>query len=355
MGPAGSINSSVTEMSNWVITWINGGNYKGKEIIPSSHVREAMSSQVISAPGLPEKETPDIHFANYGFGWALTSYRGHYRVDHGGNIDGFSASTAFYPTDSFGIIVLSNQDRSVIPTVVRNLIADRILNLPFIDWSANRKKTFERNKAAQAEQRKTAYSNRKTGTRPSHPINDYTGLFEHPGYGRAEVQLLRDSLFVRVPDKTLWLRHYHYDVFEAFEKDPVEGIDTLAGSPMKFQFNTDINGDISSLFAGLEASLKPIEFVRKPKEVLMSAENLQKYVGDYDLNGTPIKVYTKGNVLYVFIPGQPDYELAAAGNDKFHIKSLNGYSLQFAPDEKKGIKEVSFLQPNGIFKATKKL
>lgn len=67
MGPAGSINSSVNEMSNWVITWINGGNYKGKEIIPSFHVREAMSSQVISAPGLPEKETPDIHFANYGF------------------------------------------------------------------------------------------------------------------------------------------------------------------------------------------------------------------------------------------------------------------------------------------------
>jgi len=31
MRPAGSINSSVREMSNWLITWINGGKYKGKK------------------------------------------------------------------------------------------------------------------------------------------------------------------------------------------------------------------------------------------------------------------------------------------------------------------------------------
>ncbi len=30
MGPAGSINSSVNDMSNWVITWINGGKFKGR-------------------------------------------------------------------------------------------------------------------------------------------------------------------------------------------------------------------------------------------------------------------------------------------------------------------------------------
>jgi CubicO group peptidase (beta-lactamase class C family) len=38
MGPAGSINSSVNEMANWVITWINGGKFKGKEILPASYV-----------------------------------------------------------------------------------------------------------------------------------------------------------------------------------------------------------------------------------------------------------------------------------------------------------------------------
>ncbi|HEY0433217.1 MAG TPA: serine hydrolase domain-containing protein, partial [Chitinophagaceae bacterium] len=36
MGPAGSINSSVMEMGKWVRTWINGGKFDGKDVIPGS-------------------------------------------------------------------------------------------------------------------------------------------------------------------------------------------------------------------------------------------------------------------------------------------------------------------------------
>ncbi len=47
MGPAGSINSSVSDMSAWLITWIHGGKFNGKEIIPAGFAKEAMSSQMI--------------------------------------------------------------------------------------------------------------------------------------------------------------------------------------------------------------------------------------------------------------------------------------------------------------------
>ncbi|NJO25718.1 MAG: hypothetical protein HC867_08090, partial [Bacteroidia bacterium] len=50
----------------------------------------------VARAGLPDKEIPDAHFGTYGFGWFLSSYRSHYRVEHGGNIDGFSASTSFF-------------------------------------------------------------------------------------------------------------------------------------------------------------------------------------------------------------------------------------------------------------------
>ena len=127
MGPAGSINSSVTEMSSWLMTWINGGKYNGKEIIPASYFAQAISTQAIIGAGLPTKERPDVHFSTYGLGWFLASYRGHYRVEHGGNIDGFSASTSFFPTDSIGIVVLTNQNGSRIPAIVRNILSDRML------------------------------------------------------------------------------------------------------------------------------------------------------------------------------------------------------------------------------------
>ena len=129
MGPAGSINSTVMDMSQWLKVWINGGKLDTVEIIPASYITEAISSQMIMAPGTPTTEKPDIQFSNYGFAWMMASYKGHYRVEHGGNIDGFSASTSFFPSDSIGIVVLVNQNGSSVTSAVRNTITDRVLGL----------------------------------------------------------------------------------------------------------------------------------------------------------------------------------------------------------------------------------
>ncbi|MBA2329669.1 MAG: serine hydrolase [Flavisolibacter sp.] len=352
MGPAGSINSSVMEMSNWVRTWINGGKFNDKEILHSSYIRDAISSQMIISPSLPDKEIPDVFFGNYGFGWFLTSYKGHYMAQHGGNIDGFSANTAFFPTDSIGIIVLSNQNGSVLPGIIRNMIADKVLGLNYTDWSGLRKKAADKAKEAEAEIKKT--SSQKQGTKPTHALKDYTGLYSHPGYGAIEVYLNGDSLMASVPNKNLWLKHYHYNIFSPYEKDPEEGIDTSAASQLKFNFLMNLQGEINTISTDLEPSLKSLEFVKRPKEVAMTEASLQDYVGDFELMGTIIKVYSKGNTLYVHVPGQPDYELAAEGNDKFNLKILNGYSLQFIRDDAKNVISASFIQPNGTFTATKK-
>src|SRR3712207_8689625 len=50
---------SVVEMANWVITWINGGKFNGKEVLPSVFVKDAMSSQAIISSGFPSKEKPE--------------------------------------------------------------------------------------------------------------------------------------------------------------------------------------------------------------------------------------------------------------------------------------------------------
>ena len=231
MSPAGSINSSVNEMANWVMAWINGGKYKGKEILPAPYVQDAISSQMVISGGVPDKENPDIHFSNYGLGWFLASYRGHYRVEHGGNIDGFSASTCFFPSDSIGIIVLTNQNGSVVPSIARNLVADRMLKLKYINWSGDRKKAIDKAKAQQKEAEKAVVSNRITGTKPSHPLTEYEGIFNHPGYGDVELLIKNDSLFGFTVKDTFWASHYHYDVFELKTIDKKTGIDTSAGGP----------------------------------------------------------------------------------------------------------------------------
>lgn len=356
MGPAGSINSSVNEMAKWVMMWINGGKSDGKEIFPASYLKEAMSSQMITGAGLPDKEKPDIHFANYGFGWFLASYRGHYRVEHGGNIDGFSASTCFFPADSMGIIVLTNQNGSAIPSIVRNTIADRMLKEKPIDWLADRNTADAKAKAAAKEAEGKAESNKKKGTNPSHALKDYEGLFSHPGYGTMEIMMEKDSLFMYTRNGKAWLRHYHYDIFEILGIDKTDGIDTAQKGAPKIQFGMNEAGEISTTTIDLQPGLTAIEFTRKPKAKEMTREELKKYEGTFEFApGREAKFYLKGEkTLYAFIEGQPEYELVPTDKNKFALKVLSGYNVQFEENEKGEIISASFVQPNGTFKATKK-
>jgi len=356
MGPAGSINSSVNEMSNWVITWINGGKFNGKEVLPASYIREAMSSQMVMSAGIPDPEIPDAHLANYGFGWMISSYRGHYRVEHGGNIDGFSASTSFYPNDSIGIVVLVNQNGSAVPGLVRNSIADRLLNEKPVDWNGRTNQAQAKAKKAAKEAETSSTSNRKTGTQPSHHKSEYAGLFNHPGYGSFEILLRNDSLFLSSPNDLTWLRHYHYDVFEVLPIDKKTGIDTTQKETLKISFQSNTAGDLNSVLIPLQPGLKDIEFTRKSKPKEMSKEEIGRYAGEFEFApGQGVKFYLKGDkTLFAFIEGQPEYELVPVGKNKFDLKVLTGYSVLFEENEKGEMVSVSFIQPNGTFKAKKK-
>lgn len=352
MGPAGSINSSATDMAAWLMTWINGGKYGGKEVLPAGYVTDAISPQAIERAGLPTKEKPDIHFSTYGLGWGMASYRGHYRVEHGGNIDGFSASAAFYPTDSIGIVVLSNQNGSTIPSIVRNMITDRLFNLKPYDWSGDLKKASDKAKAQQKEAAKTKQATVRN-SKPTHPLTAYEGKYHHPGYGSVEIFAKDDSLLGRFGQQQVWLQHNNYNVFNAYLYRPEEGIDTTSNS-LLFQFVLGLGGEVETLNMPLEPGLQqPLPFKKQPKEVAMAASDLKKYEGTYTLAGMEAKVYTKGDKLYLFVPGQPEYELAASGNHKFVLKGLQGFSVQFAVEGDKA-KEVTFMQPNGNFKAARK-
>ena len=355
MGPAGSINSSVNELSNWLITWINKGKYNGQEILPEAYVSEAMSSHMVAAAGLPDEELPEMHLANYGYGWFISSYNGHYRVEHGGNIDGFSASVAFYPSDSLGIVVLANQNASVVPGLVRNTIADRMLEVERTDWS---KRYLERKLKAKAEEEEgkpETTSSEVANTRPSHSLIEYAGKYSNPGYGTFNIALREDSLFADFPIKTFYLRHVHYDIFEPFEVTKT-GIDTTDTGPLRFNFSTSNGGDVSSVAIKLEQALDdPIEFKHEPVTIDVDKSTLERYVGEYEFAGTEIKVYLKNEkTLYLFVAGQPEYQLLPTGKHKFSFKALEGFKVEFLESDDESINEVMLIQPNGTFKATRK-
>ncbi len=141
-------------------------------------------------------------------------------------------------------------------------------------------------------------------------------------------------------------------MFELYEVEKT-GIDDSEASSLRFNFSTNNSGDISALAVKFESTLEPLEFKRKAISILVDESVLESYVGDYDLSGTIVNVYIKNKKLYVFLAGQPEYELLALAKDKFSIKILDGYKVQFNISDNK-VSELLFIQPNGTFKARRK-
>lgn len=354
MGPAGSINSCAKDMANWLITWINNGKYNDKEIIPSGFRTQAMTAQISPGGGLGSVENPDVHMNGYGLAWGMSSYRGHYRVEHGGGIDGFITSTGFFPSDSLGIFVVTNQGTPT--TSIRNFIADRMLKLSYRPWGKSAlADKLKADSTAKASPNNDSL-NRKPGTKPSHNLTDYVGEYENKGYSIFKVFIERDTLWGDYNEggerSKSYFEHYHYDVFRVRQTDEREE----NKSAPKVKFNMDKKGEIVSVEMQMEPAVKDIVFEKKQKEMDVSKTDLKKYVGDYEFApGAGAKFYIKGeNKLYAFIEGQPEYELVASEKNKFFLKILPDYKAVFEENEKGEIISVSFVQPNGTFKATRK-
>ncbi|PSL35925.1 serine hydrolase [Chitinophaga ginsengisoli] len=356
IGPAGSINSCVNDMAKWVIAWINGGKSNGKQILPAAYVTEASSAQMPIGGGRPGKEMPDIHGGSYGLGWMLSTYHGHYQVEHGGNIDGFTASTCFYPSDSIGIIILSNQSGSPVPYLLRNIFSDRLLGVKYYAWSDTAVKQLNEMRAKNKGDKKNdtaAVAKVKGADVIRKDLKDYAGNYANNAFGKFEVIVQNDSLFALLPDSKEHLKHVAYDIFQTYNVDKETGIDSTAGGT-KIKFNTDINGDIASAEADLNVK-EPVIFNRIAKPIPLNKATLQKYIGIYLFGGMEATVHIKGeDQLMLDVPGQTDYTLVPVEKDKFSLKDVQGFTIEFNVNEKGDVTGLTSVQPNGRFKADKK-
>ena len=152
-----------------------------------------------------------------------------------------------------------------------------------------------------------------------------------------------------------YLNHFHYDTFEVLDYEEGKADTTAIGNSIKVTFTTNTTGDIDYLKTDIEQMTDAIAFKRTPNTLDVDAKTLEQYVGTYDLMGTEIKAYIKDeNVLYVFVPGQPEYELMPTALHKFNFKVLEGFKIEFVETDGT-IDQVKFIQPNGTFVAKKKV
>lgn len=345
VGPAGSINSSVNDMAKWILLNLNKGKFGDKTIISETNLSLIHSPQMAMGNSLNKDE--EFLYSTYGMGWVIGSYRGHPTVIHGGGIDGFISFVTLLPRDNAGIVVLTNSDTGGfrLSSIIAYNLYDRILKLPQVPWSKRFKERDEKVKKLAEESKKKEDTDRKIGTTPSHPLEDYTGKFKNPGYGVITIEKKGDTLSAVYNGIEYKVIHYHYDVFEY-------SADIFGEQKFKASFLSDLKGNINSFTVAFQAGIKDIEFTRMPEK--KGKEFLQQFVGEYELSGVILKFELQGeDTLIATVPGQPPYELVPYKENEFTLKPLKGFTMKFIVDESGAVTGVESHQPNGIFTAKK--
>lgn len=343
MGPAGSINSTVDDMAEWVKLHLGNGRRGGTTLISPGTLAELHAPQMVIGA---TQERPEITPAAYAMGWEVDTYRGHPRVYHGGAIDGFAALVSLFPQDGLGVVVLANRGgaNGLEEDLVRHA-ADRILKLQPIDWNGEALARRAQGIAALKEARAKRATLRKTGTKPAHKLEEYAGEYEHPGYGVVEVATRGAGLEMTYHDIATPLKHWHYETWNGLKAaDPTF-------EAMRIQFRTDFDGNVAALEAPFEPQVANIVFTKRPEGRLSDPAYLQRFAGSYELPGQKVVVEVVGNGLTVTLPGQPVYHLVPGLGGQFTLKEYSVIALAFVADAQGKVTAVDFRQPEGVFTA----
>jgi CubicO group peptidase (beta-lactamase class C family) len=225
LAPAGSISSSVNDMSHWVTAQLNQGKYNGKEVIPAAAIAQTWKpNSILGNGGHPFNRA---HFSLYGLGWFLEEYSGRKIVSHTGGVNGFVTGVTLVPEEKLGIIVLTNTDANSFFDALKNEILDAYLGLPYRNYSNIR---LNNHKADQQELAR--WVQLKQDTIAKHipttlPIASYAGNYEHTVYGKMTIASENGKLVARFehhPGRFAILEPLGANRFLATFNDPLYGI-----------------------------------------------------------------------------------------------------------------------------------
>ena len=249
--PAGAIKSSANDMSNWMLTWLNNGQFNGQQVLPKNYVKNATSIHNI----MPQNGADNnVYLFGDGFGWRVQSFKGHYKVNHGGNTSGFSSQVVMYPNDKLGIVVLTNQQNSILPYIVADVITNRMLDLSrteIVNYPVvvNDIYTISKEIGGLNQDKLT-----------THELSDFCGKYSTKGYGIFEIVQEKNNLFAIFPTFKFGLEHLYYDIFIMKQ---INEIPQVMNPGFALNFSTDNNGNIHSVKINLQS--EPVEFIKQTK------------------------------------------------------------------------------------------
>lgn len=346
VGPAGSINASARSLVPWLRVHLAGGKLGEKAVVSPTTIADLHTPRMETGGRQTE---PEIIPGGYALGWFTDIYRGHQRVHHGGAIDGFSALVLLFPEEKIGMAILVNMNGSPLPGLLARHLSDRLLALPPKEWSAERLARRDAMRAVEKEAEKKKATFKKSGTAPAHPLDEYVGEYEDPGYGVLAIARTGKTLAMTYNGITTPLEHWHYETWNGLKIEGEKADNTF--EDFRIQFRTDFDGEVSAVAAPMEPAVHEIVFARKPDARLSDPAFLARLAGTYALGPQKAVLTVQGRSLVLEIDGRRQPALLPYTNNRFRLEGARGITLKFDVPHEGSVTKLLFVQPSGVFEA----
>jgi len=286
IGPSGAINSNVIDMAQWLRLQLNRGEYEGRRLISEENLSETWTTQI--------NITENV---GYGMGWMIREWEGQPVIEHGGNVDGFSAQVAMLPESDLGFVLLTNASVSPLPSLATNMVWNTLLGEePADDGSTEDYEPY---------------------------IGKYIANFGQFKDEIFTVLVQNDQLAIDIPGQ---------QVYKLKEPDEEGKWYFVISDEIAVSFERDENDNVIGMKmyqAGMTFDL-PREGVEIAPEIPL--DELQRYLGSYrseELQMT-VEVLIQNNRLAVDVPGQMVYELYPPDeNDRWVFRATPDISVSF--------------------------
>jgi CubicO group peptidase (beta-lactamase class C family) len=258
-GPSGgSVHSTVVDMARWISFNLSGAEVDNQRLISPRGLAEIHSPQVMAGND-PSAPTTG---AAYALGWFVDTYNGRARLSHPGYLHDVNSEIMLFPEDGIGIVSFINLGGPAYARIISQRAFDLIMGFTPTQPIEAAMTQYEQ-KIVDTRKRNASVP-RVENTSPSHRLDDYLGVYVHPGYGKVEIDRSSAGLMFQRNNLRLALRHHHYDAWVAEDNDlfPIH-IAHPFDSAGHFLFETNPTGEVSAVSIRLEPTLLPVRFQKQ--------------------------------------------------------------------------------------------
>jgi CubicO group peptidase (beta-lactamase class C family) len=258
---AGSVASSVNDMSLWLQAQLNKGAYGTKiddklpRLFSAKQSHTMWKAQTLLSVSDKATQQDKTHFSAYGLGWFMKDYHGVKLIHHSGGILGMVSKVVLVPEEDLAMVILTNQQSGYAFNAIYQQILNEYLELPEKDWVTYYHAKQQKSAAKEEKRLAKAVDSVHKNSAHSLALRDYANTYVDNWYGEIQISFKNNKLhmqFSNTEDLKGTLEHYQHNTFIVRWHDRTLEADAFVN------FNLNEDGDIN--YATMKAVSKATDF-----------------------------------------------------------------------------------------------